>query len=302
MPAEPLAAVNGELLTHADLYAALQDQVGIEVAERLLIETLIQQEARRLQLVPSAEEIEARVRQIVVERFGGNTTRFAAWMLETGGTEASVRRRVAIELMDLKLRTREVKVTPEALQQYFAANRTQRYDLPEQVRYRQVVVETKERAEEVLRQIKAGELIFYTAASRHSLDPAAAETGGLVGPQPLPMLEELAKPLFEVLAKLQANEYTQTPVAFEGRWYLLLMVERLPGRVVEFADVSERVRWDFLNEQAVPEEDFYLALTKKARVTGLPDRYRVLEERFGAPGPAEAVPVQPSAGRGEPEG
>lgn len=288
---EIFVSVNGETLSYADFYTLLQDQIGMEAAERLVFETVLQQEAAKQGVVPTPEEIDARVNELIQQRFGGDAAQFAQWMGRTGSTSGSLRRQVAIELMDIRLRSKTLEVTDEKLKEYFEANHERRYDLPARVRYRQVVLDSKDRADEVLKQINTNELSFFTAASRHSLDPAAVETGGLAGPSPLPLLKELAPPLHDALVALQPNEAAKAPVEFEGKFYLLLLIEHLPGRPAAYDEVAARVRFDYLMEKSVPAQQFYQPLIDKAAVVGLPTRFRLLEMQF-------AVPEDPGAPAG----
>jgi len=290
-PDEIFASVNGETLSYADFYTLLQDQLGMEVAERLVFETVLQQESAKQGVVPTAEEIDARVNELIQQRFGGDAAQFAQWMGRTGSTSDSLRRQVAIELMDIRLRSKDVEVTDAKLKEYFDQHHERRYDLPARVRYRQVVLDSKERADEVLAKINSGELSFFTAASRHSLDPAAVETGGLAGPSPLPILKELAPPIHDALTKLAANEAAKEPVQFEDKWYLLLLIEHLAGRAATYDEVATRVRMDYLMEKSVPAQQYYQPLIDKSAVVGLPTRFRLLELQF-------AVPEQPTGGGG----
>ncbi len=212
-------------------------------------------------------------------------------MGRTGSTPDSLRRQVAIELMDIRLRSKDVEVTDAKLKEYFDQHHERRYDLPARVRYRQVVLDSKASADDVLAKINSNELSFFTAASRHSLDPAAVETGGLAGPSPLPLLKELAPPIHEALSKLAANEAAKQPVEFEGKWYLLLLIETIDGRPATFDEVAARVRVDYLMEKSVPAQQYYQPLIDKAAVVGLPTRFRLLELQF-------AVPDQPGAAGG----
>lgn len=288
-PAATFASVNGETVRYADFYTALEDEFGAAAAQRVVLQAALHQSAKKAGLMPTDEDVNARIQQIISERFGGNSSNFAAWMLETGSDESSVRRRLANELIDLRLRTRQVEVTEAKLKEFFEANHADRYDLPATIRYRQVVLDTKERAAEILAQIKSAELSFFGAASRHSLDPKAVETGGLVGPQPERRVQELAPALHEALTRLQPNEMTEAPVEHRGRWYLLLLIERQPGKPVPYDEVAARVRWDYLTANAVPEEQFYEELMRHSEVVGMPRRYQAVEAGFGPP------PEQPAA-------
>ncbi len=291
-PDEAFALVNGSVLQHRDFYTALQDQAGIDTAVRVIVEASMRQEATKLGLLPTEKDVDTRLRQVIDERFGGNLAQFSEWMASSCTDETAVRRRLNNEMVDLRLRSRGVEVSEDKLKQYFLANQARRYDQPEAVRYRQVVLDTKEKANDILAKIKAGDLTFFTAAARHSVDPNAAQSGGLVGPQPLPLLMEAARPLYDALVKLQANESTPEPVEMEGKWFLLLLIERIAGKAVAYEQVAEYVRRDFLLERAVPENQYYGELMRRTDVANMPARYKAVEAQFG-PQP-ERQPTKPT--------
>ena len=295
-PDEVFCTVNGESLDYADFYTLMQDQTGMEIAERMVFETVLQQEAAKEDLVPTNDEIDARVNELIAQRFGGDGAQFAQWMGRTGSTPDSLRRQVAVELMDLRLRSQKVEVSDEKLQEYFNQNHERRYDLPTRVRYRQVVLGSKDKADEVLAKIKSGDLAFFSAASRESLDPAAVETGGLVGPSPLPLLKELAPPIHDALTKLEPNQYTQEPVQYEDKWYLLLLIETIEGRAAAYDEVASRVKYDYLMEKSIPAQDYYQPLIDKAAVVGLPQRFRLLELQFNMPEQPTGAPADGGLG------
>ncbi|MCZ7600381.1 MAG: hypothetical protein M5U09_25305 [Gammaproteobacteria bacterium] len=85
----------------------------MEAAERLVFETVLQQEAAKQGVVPTPEEIDARVNELIQQRSGGDAAQFAQWMGRTGSTSAGLRRQVAIELMDIRLRSKTPEVTDE---------------------------------------------------------------------------------------------------------------------------------------------------------------------------------------------
>ncbi|MBI2297686.1 MAG: peptidyl-prolyl cis-trans isomerase [Armatimonadetes bacterium] len=285
----PFASVNGVSLSYGSFFDMLQDLAGREAAERLLIEEAIRQEAVRLSLDPTPEAIEARLKELVAERFDGDMVQFTGWLASEGATEESVKRRLASDIRDLSLRTQGVTVTDEELHKWYDANHEKLYDRPPLVKFRQVVTVTKEQAEDVLKKIRAGEVDFFGAAARFSVDPAAKDTGGLVGPVPEISLKEQTPALFDALSKLQVYQTTPEPVAQGDKWVILMLVERTAGKSTPYEQVVSHIRRDYLVSKAVPEDKFYPELLRKFRIDGLPSRYRAAAAAFEAPPPAPAA-------------
>jgi len=291
---ETFALVNGQPVKYARFYSKLQDVAGGETAQLLLIEELNRQEAERLRIEPTAAEIDERLTQMLTERFGGNLDKAGAWMASAGLDEEALRRMVRSEIIDLRLRTQEVKATDADLQEYFKANQKERYNVPEVVQFREIVLDTRDKARAVLADLNSGKSGFFEAASTHSRNAETAPQGGLVPPQPVPFLEQNTKPLADALRGLKVGDYTKAPVEFNKEWYILLLVKRDAGREMTFAEVAARVKRDYLLSRAVPEDKYYADLAKRSKVTGLPSRYSAIQSSFGQPQPTPLGPTTPN--------
>lgn len=280
-PEDRFLVINGAEVRYADFYRALEDYSGREVAERLAVETALAQEARRTGLEPSDAAVDERLRELVAERFGGDLSLYAQWMASEAMTEDAVRRRVTNELRDLAVRSQGITPTEAELRAYFEANRAKRYDRPPTVKFRQIVLASRDEAVALLAKIKAGETDFFGAALNHSLDPQAKQTGGLVGPVPVPILEEQVPAVAAALAKLGVYQAADEPVEQDGRWVLLMLAERTEGKPRPFEQVAQTVRRDYLLEKAVPENVYYRDLMARTQVDEAPPRYQVLTHLFG---------------------
>lgn len=279
-PDQVFATVNDQPVTYAAFYTVLQDQAGRLAAERVILTELLHQRAAAAGITVTDDDIDARVAGFIDEEFGGKAELFTRWVVEGGLDEAAVRRQIESELLDLKLRSREVEVTDDKLRAFFEAHRKDLYDKPDTVRYRQIVCDTKEKADAVLGEIKEGRLTFFAAALRHSIDRATSSDGGMLQPQVVHLLQERAKPIFDAIENLPINEMTPAPVEFGGKWFLLLMVERLPGQPVAYERVAERVRHDYLAANATDEDTFIDQVLRESTITGLPLRFQAVQAAF----------------------
>ena len=283
-PDDTFATLDGTNVTWGEFYQRLQDYAGREISERLLIEHALRAEATKLGVEPTPQQIDERLRELVQTRFAGSVADFAEWMTRDAKTEDSLRRTVTNELRDLAVRSHGVNPTEDQLKAYFAKHQADRYDRPPMVKFRRVVLESEAKAKEVLAKIKAGETDFFGAAMNYSIDVGGQENGGLVGPVPVPFLTAQAKPVADALAKLQVYQYTEAPVEAQAQWHLLLLVERQEGKPRTYEEVQTHVFRDYLQEHAVPENEYYPKLMRQAQLSGLPARYRVLEALFSKPG------------------
>jgi parvulin-like peptidyl-prolyl isomerase len=291
------ATINGVDMPYGAFYAELQDAAGGPVAQTVIIDELMRQEATRLGIMPTPAEVDSRCAEVIAEDFEGSSVKFTEWLQEKAKDTASFRRLMTNDLLDLRLRARGVTATDDDIKAYFAANRTKLYTVPEAVRYREIVFDDKTAAEKAIVELTEGKIQFFEAAHRYSVDQETGPEGGLVSWQPMPLLDQIAPTLAAALRKLAVDEFTKQPVLVDKKWYVVLLVEKKAAQELTFEQVAPRVRRDYLLSKAVPERTYFAAMSKAAKVTGLPTRYHVVEAEFGqgerpAPG-LGPTPTQP---------
>jgi parvulin-like peptidyl-prolyl isomerase len=203
-PAKPdntvAATVNGETISLADvdavlkhtlpltpLTAAQRRQMRIEVLSDMVDDLLVRQFLRKNGPKVDPAEIDAQLKAYG-EKLQKEGKSLAAWLKETGQTEAQVREAwtASMQLTGyVKLNT-----TEEQLKTYFAANRDH-FDRVE-VKVRHIVLRVnknapateraaaKEKLEALRAEIAAGKLDFAASAKKHSHCPSGP-TGGDIG-------------------------------------------------------------------------------------------------------------------------
>lgn len=290
------ASVNGQPVAYGAFYTALADANGPESATRVVLEELMRQEALRLGCLPTDADVDQRVREIRAEDLGDDPATIKAWMAEKGADDAALRRLAYADLLDLRLRAFAwLKPTDDTVRAFFKEQQAKLYDMPEMVRYREIVLDTKEQALKVLAELNGGKLDFFTAASRYSNSTTKA-VGGLVDPQSLPALTEIAPDVAAQLKKLTVLQYTPAPVSFRDRWFIVQLTERKPGVPAKFEDLATRVRRDYLQSKAVPAGEYYGKLAKGAQVSGLAERWQPVQAQFGAKGELKHFGKAPAEG------
>ena len=185
-PPAPLAAVvNGQYILLADyerlvaIYeSALQDegvdldteegkaeaaQIRENVLEGIVDSTLMRQEAAKMGLVLSAEEVDAQVLADIED--GGGQAAFEEWLQATGQTDADYREM----LYDLMLSDLVLEVLSDALPTE-----------ADQVHVRHIAVSSEEAAQEILAQLQQG-ADFEELAAERSEDLWTKDDGGDLG-------------------------------------------------------------------------------------------------------------------------
>ncbi len=115
----------------------------------------------------------------------------------------------------------------------------------EEIRVRHILVETEEKAKEIISSLDEGE-DFESVAKRESIGPSK-DSGGDLGyfgrGQMVPSFEEAA-------FKLEQGVYTSIPIKTKFGWHIILSVGKRKGIQVKFDEVKEKVR-NQLTQQVV---------------------------------------------------
>lgn len=145
-------------------------------------------------------------------------------------------------------------VRSEALARY--RDRRSELALPDRVRLRQVLTETRERAEAARAELEAG-ADFADVARRYSEDPSAPY-GGTQGEL---AREDLPEEFAEVIFALEPGEVSRVVEADYG-YHVFQVTERLPGRVLPFEEAEPALAARIREERA---RSWLEGLVKEAR-------------------------------------
>jgi parvulin-like peptidyl-prolyl isomerase len=138
-------------------------QIQEEALEALIEQVLIEQEAARLNITVSEEQITAEL--AVVKAQAGGEARFRAWLLATGQSESDVRAQLRLELLTAALRAHVLSALPKTA---------------EYVRAYHIVLATEHEAKQVLARLRNGAQ-FTALAQSLSLDKSTRPAGGDLG-------------------------------------------------------------------------------------------------------------------------
>ncbi|QRO02976.1 peptidyl-prolyl cis-trans isomerase [Archangium violaceum] len=278
--ANVVATVNGEVLSRAEFEQELWRELAstgtessqqptpeeVEPYKRALVETLISrmlllQEARTHNITVTPEEVDRGVLRLSSDYPSGNFNEVLAQgqlsMAELKTREAA---RLTIEKLFAHQVYTRVALTEEELRAHFAAHEAE-YAEPEQVRAAQIVVKGMDEARRVQAQLKAGKK-FADLARRYSLS-ADAKVGGDLGFFPRGQMP----PAFdEVVFKLGVGQSSDV-VETEYGYHLFRVLEKKPGRKLEFAEVRDQVETKLLAQRRAEAQGKYeQELRAKAKV------------------------------------
>jgi peptidyl-prolyl cis-trans isomerase C len=214
---DAVAVVGGAEVTYAELAAYVEAETDSPAAtlESPVLSRLLDQHLTERLLVRVARE-----RGLVAPHAG--TREALSALLESAPADEPVR--------------------PEALARY--RDRKGELTLPERVRLRQILTETREEAEAARAELAAG-ADFADVARRFSEDPSAPY-GGAQGEL---AREDLPEEFADVIFGLEPGEVSEVLEADYG-FHTFQVTARLPGRVVPF-DEAEKVLAEEVREERV---------------------------------------------------
>lgn len=277
---EVVAAVNEDIITREELEEEVRIfklEMGIEVGvarlkkdilQRMIEEYLLQQEAEREGFTVSKMEV-----QRALENLRGDIPqeKFIRELKKRGVTLEELEKRLERQILREKLIKWKAKLLGEevrigksevenflfSLKHYLGGEKSpgevvvqfyriysQELEEEEKVYLAQIIVESEEKAREVLERLSRGEE-FSTLAERFSLS-SEAEKGGELG---WFRLTELHPSLRSIIGKLGEGEVSQ-PIKINQNLYQLLQVKE--RREISFQKWEKRIR-DFLVKKEVIE-------------------------------------------------
>lgn len=240
-----VATVNGDPIQRNQLFQAMYEQGGQEALDQLITRKLIIQEAERLDLTVSEEELDLEIQSIIDESFQGNEEELQSVLEFYGISMESFRDDARLNLLVRKLATEQLEDTEEQARQFFEENRFL-FDQEEEIEARHILVESEAEADDILAQLEDGE-DFAILAAEYSLDTSNKDQAGYLGFFGRGMMV----PEFEEAAfALEIGEISQ-PVETNFGFHIIELLDRQDGTEAAYEDVEEQVR-EAMIEDRIP--------------------------------------------------
>jgi peptidyl-prolyl cis-trans isomerase C len=252
-----LSEFEKELVTFQAQYDRLFPAAGkvpqnlkLTLLGQMIERKLLAQEARRLGIEVTEEELSAGVDQIQKDYPEDGFDR----TLETEYINLEDwKRRLKENLLTRKLIEQvilpRVSITDEEAQSYYQDHLPD-YEVPEQVQARQIVVETEQEARDILRRLKWGE-DFAKIARESSLSPDG-EKGGDLG---FFSRGQMPPDFDQVVFSLRPGRLSKVVESPYG-YHIFIVEKKRPARRLEFSEVKEKILKKLKQEK---QEQEYLA-------------------------------------------
>ena len=241
-----VATVNDAKITEAQLDKLLYSQYGQSVLDALITNEIVEQEAEKLDIKLSEEEIDEEYK-VYTESYGGEEALLTA-LEEMNMTKEDIRNDIRIYLLTLKVMEDYVDLTEEDVKAYFEENKDS-FATPEQVEASHILVEDEATAKEVIEKLNAGE-DFAELAKEYSTDESNAADGGALGffgrGQ---MVEEFENAAFA----MNVGDVSKEPVKTEFGYHIIKVTDKTEAAEADYETSKEQAREQLL-EQRVNEQ------------------------------------------------
>lgn len=217
-----------------------------EVANELIEEELLLQEARNLGIAVTDEEVASEAGRI--KSFSDAESFREAVTVRYGSVEEwedEIRKKLFIKKTVAKAVEVRVHITDEAARAYYDAH-IREFDTPERVKARMIVVSNIEEAENLKKRLTPQN--FAGMAKTRSLGPERANGGDLGYFSKGEMPKEFEDEVFR-LKKGDISSIVKTEYGF----HLFLLEDRVKAGRIKFKDVKDRIK-DTLRQDAVDDE------------------------------------------------
>jgi len=220
-------------------YKALQDQT----MKYLVQQDELQQKAKTLGIVVTDADINARLKQIKTQYFGGSEVKYQQQLKAQGLTEALLRVNLHGQILSEKIYTKvtgNVKVSDAEIQKYYNDHKST-YSQAESRDVRHILVNNKKLADQLEAQLKAGG-DFAALAKKYSKDPGSAKQGGKLTISK----GQTVAPFDKVAFSLKTNEISP-PVHTTYGWHIIQALSAIkPAKQTPLSSVKASIQQQLL--------------------------------------------------------
>ena len=137
-----------------------------------------------------------------------------------------------------------VKINDEDVKKYYEDN-LDKFKQGETVNADHILVDSEEKALEILAKIESGEMSFGDAAREYSSCPSGQRGGNLGDFGRGQMVPEFDKAIFE----LEVNEVTKTPIKTQFGYHLIKLNSKSESTVMPYEEIAPQLTEMVLNEK-----------------------------------------------------
>lgn len=272
-PPPPLASVNGSPISQAHLDAAIAGRWAGPIMKTIIDDRLVRQEARRLKLKATPQEVQSRYKAAVEK--ASSVAAFQRSLARQGFSGPGYIEYLTTEILLEKLLARLTAVGDEDARKFYEAHKAE-YANPAELNLFTITVLSIEDAYLVRERLAAGEK--FDAVARELSQDVAREKGGDNGWVRAAGLPE--KAYADALFAMEPG-VVSSPLRLGSKYVIALVKERKPEKFVSFEQAKKGIVTKLQGEKSVRREDYLTMLERKAGIVVTWPPAKFLNAEFG---------------------
>lgn len=236
---EEVASVSGKPITREAWMVAMEEEIGRETLLELVNEKVMEAAAKKYGISVSNKEIDLELALI-------HSIDNRAY---TGLDAEKEREKIRSTLILEKVLTKDVVIDDKAIQSNYEEN-VSLYNVPNAYRTAVIVVNSKDEAEQALRELADGSN-FAVLAKERSVDVASANLGGDIG-YINDSMENVDEAIFKAASEMKIDTTSDVIPLNDGTYAIIRVSDHMKGRSFKFKEVKERIKRELALEQ-IPE-------------------------------------------------
>jgi foldase protein PrsA len=259
---ETVGKMDGATFSTADLYAEMTKSMPVaqqaNILDSLMTLKLIDLEAVKAGVTVSDSDAQAELDKIK-ENFGSDEE-FNAALAQAGMTLDSLKEQIGTQVKLRNIFEKQNPATEDDFKAYYETNKENFATTPKQVQASHILLETKEEADAVLAQLKAGK-DFATLAKEKSLDPGSKDEGGVL---PLFGRGEMNSG-FETAAFALAKGEMSDVVEAESGFHIIKVADIVEAVIPTYDELKADVKQTYFDEKIGTEGEAWMEKVKEER-------------------------------------
>lgn len=220
------------------------NQIKQNVIQGLITLTLLNDYAKQKGITIDDKKVDDTLNQLEA-RFGKD--KFKSIVNESGMTMDEIRHQLKEQLIAQDIYTnieKGIKVSDTAIKAFYEQHKAQ-FNIPEEVNARHILVKTKEEAQQIEKELKAG-ASFTMLAKEKSIDKTSAVNGGELGFFTAnQMVPAFSKAAFALRKPGEISPIVHTQYGY----HIIQLIAKKPGRTMTFEQVKPQI------EQMLAQQD-----------------------------------------------
>lgn len=233
---EAVAKVGKDKITRQEWLSEMESRYGKSTLNELIDQKVIENAGKKYGIKISDQAIDRELK-MVKTMYGSN--------FSDQTTEDNWRKQIKNNLILEELLTKDVTVSEDEMKQYYEQNSSQ-FNVPDSFHISQIVVKTREEAEQTLKELEQGSS-FSVLAMERSIDEFTANQGGNAG-YISEDDEHITADFLEQARSLMPGEWSN-PIKTDEGYAVIMLHEHLKGESYSYKEVKNLIRRQIALEQ-----------------------------------------------------